>query len=134
MSTTGVCHTLLRFSKQMIPAYSAKVSCTNVPSYTMWFRKITKYCTKYDVNPYSIEQDIQHITFLISKQVVPYRTRGGKCCLGVSTPNIQSLADSSTTCHDSINHLHHSNHCSNHSIDSHTVISHLDGWKTTPLS
>jgi hypothetical protein len=33
-----------------------------------------------------------------------------------------------------INHLHHSNHCSNHSIDIDTVTSYLDGWKTTTLS
>jgi hypothetical protein len=37
---------------------------------------------------------------LISKQVVPYRIRGGTCCPGVSTPKSQSLADLSM-----INHI-----------------------------
>jgi hypothetical protein len=55
--------------------------------------------------------------FLISQQVIPYWTCGGTCCLGVSTRKIQFLADSNTTCHDEINHLHPSNHCSNHNID-----------------
>jgi hypothetical protein len=94
----------------------------------------TKYVTKYDVIPHSTEQDTLPIVFLISKQVVPYRTRGGTCCPGVSTPRIWLLVDSSTTCHDGINHLHHFIHCSNHNIDPHTVTSHLNGWKTTTLS
>jgi hypothetical protein len=34
----GVCHALLRFSEQMIPACSAKVFRTNVSSCTMWER------------------------------------------------------------------------------------------------
>jgi hypothetical protein len=37
-STIGVCHTFLRFPEQMVPVCSAKVSRTNVPSCTMWFR------------------------------------------------------------------------------------------------
>jgi hypothetical protein len=122
-STTGVCHALLWFPEQMVPACSAKVSRTNVPSCIMWFRQVAKYdegqVTKYDTIPHSTEHDTQPIAYLISKQVVPYRTHGGTCCPGVSTPQIWSLADSSTTCHDGINHLHHSNHCSNHSIDPH---------------
>jgi hypothetical protein len=55
----------------------------------------------------------------IPNPTVPYQTRGGICCPGVSTPKIRSLADSSTTYHDGINHFHHSNHCSNHNIDPH---------------
>jgi hypothetical protein len=43
--------------------------------------------------------DTQPIAYLISKQVVPYRTRGGICCSGVSTPKIRSLADSNMTNH-----------------------------------
>jgi hypothetical protein len=46
-STTGVCHVLLWFSEQMVPAYSAKVSHTNVPSCTVWFRQVTKYEVRY---------------------------------------------------------------------------------------
>jgi hypothetical protein len=116
------------------PACSAKVFQTNGPSCTMWVRHFTKYVTKYDANPHSTEQDTQPIVFLINKQAIPYWARGATWCPGVSTPKILSLADSSTTCHDSINHLHHSDHCSNHNIDPHTVNSHRDGWKTTTLS
>jgi hypothetical protein len=125
---------LLRFSEQPVPTCSAKVSRTNVPSCTMWFRQVTKYATKYDVNHHSTEQDTQPIAFLISRQAIPYRTHGSTCCHRVSPPKIWSLVDSSTTCHDGINHLHHSNHCSNHNIDPHTAKSHLEGWKTTTLS
>jgi hypothetical protein len=87
----------------MIPACSAKVFHTNVPSCTMWFRQFTKYVTKTGhkvwCHPHSTEHDTQPIVFLISKQVVPYRTCGGTCCPGVSTPKIQSLVDSSMTNH-----------------------------------
>jgi hypothetical protein len=37
--------------------------------------------------------------FLVSQQAIPYRTHGGICCPGVSTPKIRSLADSSMTIH-----------------------------------
>jgi hypothetical protein len=100
------------------------------PSCTMWFRRFTKYDTMSVANPHSTEQDTQPIAFLISKKAIPYQTCGGTCCLGVSTPKIRSLVDLSTTCHDGINHLHHSNHCSKQSIDPHRVNSHLNGWKT----
>jgi hypothetical protein len=90
--------------------------------------------TKYVAIPHSTEQDTQPIAFVIGKQANPYRTRDDTSCPGVSTPMIWSLAYSSTTCHNGINHLHHSNHYSNHSINPHTVTSHLDGWKTTTLS
>jgi hypothetical protein len=46
-----------------------------------------------------IQQDKLTRAFLISQQVVPYRTCGGTCCPGVSTPTIQSLVDSSMTIH-----------------------------------
>jgi hypothetical protein len=42
-------------------------------------------------------QDKLTRAFLISQQVIPYRTRGDTCCPGVSTPKIRSLADSSRT-------------------------------------
>jgi hypothetical protein len=40
------------------------------------------YDTENDAHPHSIEQDTQPITFLISKQVIPYQTRGGTYCPG----------------------------------------------------
>jgi hypothetical protein len=45
------------------------------------------------------EQGTITIASLISKQAVPYQTRGGTCCPGVSTPKTWSLADSSMTNH-----------------------------------
>jgi hypothetical protein len=85
-STTGVCYALLQFPEQTVSACSAKVSRTNIPSCTMWFRQITKYVikydTKYDANSYSTEQGTQPIAFLISKQVTPYQTHGGICYPG----------------------------------------------------
>jgi hypothetical protein len=102
-STTGVCHALLWFPEQMVSACSAKVSRTNIPSCTMWFRQFTKYVTKNDhkvwCHPYSTEHDTQPIAYLISKQAIPYPTRGGTCCSGVSTPKILSLAYLSMTNH-----------------------------------
>jgi hypothetical protein len=119
------------------PACSAKDFLVKGPSCTMWFKQVTKYVTCMTQRMMHIPTQpskTQPIAFLISKEVVPYRTRRGTCCPGVSTLKIWSLAYSSTTCHDGINHLHHSNRCSNHRIDPHTVISHIDGWKTTTIS
>jgi hypothetical protein len=48
---------------------------------------------------HSSKQGTLPTTSLISKQVAPYRTRGGTCCPGVSTPKTRSLADSSMTNH-----------------------------------
>jgi hypothetical protein len=94
---------LLWFFEQTVPACSAKVSHTNIPSCTMWFRQFTKYVTKTGhkvrCHPHSTEYDTQPIVFLISKQVIPYRTRGDTCCPRVSTPKIRSLADSRMTNH-----------------------------------
>jgi hypothetical protein len=45
------------------------------------------------------QQDKLTRAFLISQQAIPYRTRGGTCCPGVSTPKIRSLADSSMIIH-----------------------------------
>jgi hypothetical protein len=102
-STTGVCHALLWFPEQTVPTCSAEVSYTNVPSCTMWFKQFTKHVTKYDhkvwCHPHSTEHDTQPITYIISKQVISYWTRGGTCCPGVSTPKIRSLADLSMTDH-----------------------------------
>jgi hypothetical protein len=73
------------------------------PFRTMWFRQFTQNVTKIDhkdrSHPHSTEHDTQPIAYLISKQAVPYRTRGGTCCPGVSTPMTRSLVDSSMTNH-----------------------------------
>jgi hypothetical protein len=69
----------------------------------MWFRQFTKNITKNNhkdrSRPHSTEYNTQPIAYLFSKQVIPYWTRGGTCCLGVSTPKIWSLADLSMTNH-----------------------------------
>jgi hypothetical protein len=75
----------------------------NGPYCTMWFRQFTKNVTKTDhkegSHPHSTKHDTQPTPYLISKQVIPYRTRAGTCCPGVSTPKIRSLVDSSMTSH-----------------------------------
>jgi hypothetical protein len=45
------------------------------------------------------QQDKLTRAFLISQQAIPYWTRGGTCCPGMSTPRILSLADLSRTTH-----------------------------------
>jgi hypothetical protein len=65
----------------------------------MWFKQFTKTDHKDRSHPHSTEHDKQSIAYLISKQAVPYWTRGGTCCPGVSTHKIWSLAYSSMTNH-----------------------------------
>jgi hypothetical protein len=76
-----------------VPASNAKVS-TWLETLLHLVDQIMSY-----VFPHTAEQDSQHTTSLISKQVVPYQTRGSTCCLVVSTPMIRSLADSSMANH-----------------------------------
>jgi hypothetical protein len=118
-------HAVLRF-----PAQSG-------PFYTMWFRQFTKNVTKTShkdrSHPHSTEHDTQPIAYLISKQAVPYRTGGGTCSPGGSTPKIWSLADSSMTSHvtwRNPNRLHHSNLAQTTASILTRVISHLNGWGT----
>jgi hypothetical protein len=102
-STTGVCHALLQFPDKRSPLVVLRFPVQSGPSYTMWFRQFTKNVTKIDhkdrSHPHSTMHDTQPIAYLISKQVIPYGTRGGTCCLRVSTPKIRSLAESSMTNH-----------------------------------
>jgi hypothetical protein len=88
-------------------------------------------------NFHSSEQGTLPTTPLIIKQAIPYRTRGGTCCPGVSTPMTQSLADSSMTNHitcriptiSTIPNLAQST--ASHLT---TVTSHHDRWKTNTLN
>jgi hypothetical protein len=100
-------HAVLRFPTQTSPL----ASCGSSNSQSMMKDRSQSMMTS-PLNRARHTTDSIHI-------VVPYRTHGGKYCPMVSTPKIWSLANSSTTCHDSINHLHHSNHCSNHNINPH---------------
>jgi hypothetical protein len=124
-STTGVSHALLRFPNKRSPLALLWFLAQNRPSCTMWFRQFTKNVIKTDhkewSHPHSTEHDTQPTTYLISKQVAPYRTHGGTCCPAMSSPKIWSLADLSMT-----NHIIWRNPtvspfqpCSNHSIDPH---------------
>jgi hypothetical protein len=102
-STTGVCHALLRFPDKWSPLAVITFLAQSGPSCTIWFRQFTKKVTKTGhkdrSHPHSTVHDTHPIAYLISKQVVPYRTHAGTCCPGVSTPKIRSLANSSMTNH-----------------------------------
>jgi hypothetical protein len=93
--TTGVCHALLWFFTHSGLACSAEVSRTQ---WTLLHHVVQAVHTDRS-HPHSTEHDTQHIACLISKQVVPYQTRGDTCCPVVSAPKIRSLADSSMTSH-----------------------------------
>jgi hypothetical protein len=89
------------------------------------------------VFPHTTEQDSQPTTSLISKKAVPYQTRGGTYCPGVSTPKIWSLVDLSMTNHitwriPTVSTIlsYAQTTTSNHI----TVTSHHDGWKTNTLN
>jgi hypothetical protein len=117
-STIGVRHALLQFPTQ------APLAVLRIPNTLPLLHQVvhtihTVYHADLCQSPLN-EHDTLPTAFLISKQVVPYRTHGGTW----------SLAVLSTTCHDGMNHLHPSNHCSNHNIDPHMAKSHHDGWKT----
>jgi hypothetical protein len=81
---------VLRFPAQTSPL----APCGFGSSQSMSQRLITKYGA-IPTQP----SMTQPIVFLISKQAIPYRTHGGTCCPGVSTPKIRSIADSSMTNH-----------------------------------
>jgi hypothetical protein len=83
----------------MVLACSAKVSHTKRLLLHHVVQAVHKIDHKEGSHPHSTEHNTQPTTYLISKQAVPYRTCGGSCCPGGSTPNIRSLADSSMTNH-----------------------------------
>jgi hypothetical protein len=91
------------FPHKVAPLAVLRFPVQSGPFCTMWFSQFTKNVTKMGhkdrSHPHSTKHDTQPITYLISKQVVPYQTRGGTCCPGGSTPKIQSLADPSMTSH-----------------------------------
>jgi hypothetical protein len=114
-----------------VPACSAKVS-----SYLESLLHLVDQII-FCVFPHTIEQDSQPTIALISKQVVPYWTRGGTCCLGVSTPQTRSLAYSSMTNHiswgiPSISTI--PNLAQTTALNLTMVNSHHEGWKTNTLN
>jgi hypothetical protein len=90
-------------SRQMAPLAVMSFPAQSGHFCTMWFSQFTQNVIKTDHKDrshlHSTEHDTQSIAHIISKQVVPYRTRGGTCYPGVSTHKIRSLADSSITNH-----------------------------------
>jgi hypothetical protein len=115
------------FPVTRVPACSAKVF--------PWLKPLLHLVDQitFCVFPQTTEQDSQPTTSLISKQAVPYRTRGDTCCPSMSTPKTQSLADSSMTIHNDWRNLTVSTfptHAWSTASNLTTVISHHDGWKT----
>jgi hypothetical protein len=132
-STTGVCPALLRFPDKRSPLAVLRFPAESVPSCTKWFRQFTKYVTKTDhkvwCHPHSTEHDTQPTTYLISKQAVSYRTRGGTCCPG----GLLLRFGLSRFEHDNPHHLMESNRLQHSNLAQTTtsipttVKSHLDG-------
>ena len=113
------------------PACNAKVSSCLEP--LLHHVDQVTFC----VFPHTIKQDWQPIASLISKQVVPYQTRGGTYCPRVSTPKTRSLADLSMTNHISwwiptVSTI--PNLAQTTASNLTTVTSHRDGWKTRTLN
>jgi hypothetical protein len=114
-----------------VPASSAKVSSWLEPLLNLVDQIMS--C----VSPHTAEQDSLPTTSLISKQVIPYRTREGTCCPRVSTPKTRSLANLSMT-----NHITWRNptistiptHAQTMASILTTVTSHLDRWETKSLN
>jgi hypothetical protein len=110
-----------------VPTSSAKVSS--------WFEPLLHLVDQNMscIFSHTSKQDSQPTLFLISKQAVPYWTRGGTCCPGVFTPKTRSLADSSMTIHDTwrnptVSTI--STYAQTTTSILTTVTSHNDGWKT----
>jgi hypothetical protein len=117
-------------SQRTAPLAVLRFPAQSGPFCTIWLRHFTQNVTKTGhkdrSQPHSTEHDTQTIAYLISKQVIPYRTHGGTCSPGVSTPKIRSIADSSMTSHipwwnptiytipTMLKSQHRSSPCSNH--------------------
>jgi hypothetical protein len=123
------------------PVYSAEISRTLWPFCTMWFSQFTQNVTKTDhedkSHPHSTEHNTQPITYLISRQAVPYRTRGDTCYPEASTPMTQSLADSSMTNYitwriSTVSTI--PNLAQTTASNLTTITSHHDRWKTNTLN
>jgi hypothetical protein len=74
----------------MVLACSAKVYHTKRLLLHHVVQAVHKIDHKEGSHPHSTEHNTQPTTYLISKQAVPYRTRGGSCCPGGSTPKIRA--------------------------------------------
>jgi hypothetical protein len=89
--------------RRTVPACNAKVSHTKWPPLHHMVQAVHKDCHK-DWSQSMVPSPLNrawHTAYSlpISKQTVPYRTRGGTSCPVVSTPKIRYLADLSLTIH-----------------------------------
>ena len=91
--TTGLSHALLQFPEQTAPLAVLRFPAQTAPLAPCGSQ------AKHSALPRATEQDTLSIASLISKQAVPYRTRGGTGCSGGSTSKNRSLEDSSKTNH-----------------------------------
>jgi hypothetical protein len=101
------------------------------PSCIMWA------WTNDHATSHSSEQGTLSTSSPISMQAIPYRTRGGTSCPGVSIPKIWTVVDSSMTNHITWQSPTISTIPSNSQItisNLTTVTSHHNGWKTSTLS
>jgi hypothetical protein len=86
---------LQRFTIGRMPGLAKVVRGTRAPLPPCDPRRLTMPIS------HSSEQSTLTTTSLISKQAIPYQTRGDTYCPRVSTPKIRPLADSSMTNHKS---------------------------------
>jgi hypothetical protein len=114
-----------------VPGSSVKVS--------LWIKPLLHLVDQitFCVFPHTTEQDSQPTTSLINRQVVPYRTRGGTFCPGMSTPKTRSLAYLSMTNHvtwqsPTVSTI--KTHAQTTTSILTTVTSHLNRWKTDSLN
>jgi hypothetical protein len=107
---------------------------------SMWYHGPS--CTMWDwandpANSHPSKQGTLPTTSLISKQVVPYQTRGGTCCPIGTTPKNRYLADSSMRIHISWKNPTVSTnptHAQTTTSILTMVTSHHDGWNTNTLN
>ena len=100
----------------------------------MPLQRFTMGCTP---NSHSSEQGTLPTASLISKQVIPYRTRGGTYCPRVSTTMTRSLADLSMTNHitwriPTVSTIPSLAQTTSSNLT--TATSHHDRWKTNTLN
>jgi hypothetical protein len=123
-----LCYSFLR---PWVPTCSAKVS--------LWLEPLLHRVDQitFCIFPHTTEQELHPTSSLISKQVLPYQTRGGTCCPGVFTPKTRSLVDLSMTNHNTWRIPTVSTiltHAQTTSSSLTTVTSHHNGWKTITLN
>jgi hypothetical protein len=119
------------FSVTRVPTCSANVSS--------WLKPLLHLVDQIMlcVFPHTTEQDSKRTTSLISKQTVSYRTCGGTCCPGMSTPKTRSLVDLCMTNHNTWRNPTVSTiptHVQTIISNLTTITSHHDGWKTNTLN